>query len=141
MIGVLSSGSLPISMIRRAGMSPRMPLLIPNPVGRHHPKRQTKPKAEARLLSLDRLEIYQSTTDQKAWYLEFSLSISVVFYVRLPEERRKYRMAVTYLQMSIAVELNIFSCRTPLYVANLLRPVPLATAVAVCGGMRCDVGT
>lgn len=38
-----------------------------------------------------------------------------------PEERRKYRMAVTYLQMSIAVELNIFSCRTPLYVGNILR--------------------
>eukprot|EP00439_Symbiodinium_sp_Y106_P019682 s600_g2.t1 len=33
----------------------------------------------------------------------------------------EYRMAVTYLQMSIAVELFIFSCRTPVYVFNLFR--------------------
>ncbi|CAK9066522.1 unnamed protein product [Durusdinium trenchii] len=54
-----------------------------------------------------------------------------------PEERRQYRMAVTYLQMSIAVELNIFSCRTPLYVANLLRPETwpsLLLFICVMGG-------
>ena len=54
-----------------------------------------------------------------------------------PVERQKYRMAVTYLQMSIAVELNIFSCRTPLYVANFLRPdafPSLLLFICVMGG-------
>ncbi|CAE7877088.1 unnamed protein product [Symbiodinium sp. KB8] len=49
----------------------------------------------------------------------------------------EYRMAVTYLQMSIAVELFIFSCRTPVYVFNLFRSDALPSVlllVCVMGG-------
>eukprot|EP00930_Biecheleria_cincta_P085551 TRINITY_DN74932_c0_g1_i1.p1 TRINITY_DN74932_c0_g1~~TRINITY_DN74932_c0_g1_i1.p1 ORF type:complete len:1017 (+),score=226.88 TRINITY_DN74932_c0_g1_i1:54-3104(+) len=35
----------------------------------------------------------------------------------------EYRMAVTYLQISIAVELLIFSCRTPGFVLNVFKPI------------------
>jgi len=35
----------------------------------------------------------------------------------------EYRMAVTYLQISIAVELLIFSCRTPGFVLNVFRSI------------------
>jgi len=49
----------------------------------------------------------------------------------------EYRMAVTYLQMSIAVELFIFSCRTPVYVFNFFRTETLPSwllFVCVMGG-------
>ena len=49
----------------------------------------------------------------------------------------EYRMAVTYLQMSISVELFIFSCRTPVYVLNFCHREALPSVlllVCVMGG-------
>eukprot|EP00931_Biecheleriopsis_adriatica_P105974 TRINITY_DN80490_c0_g1_i1.p1 TRINITY_DN80490_c0_g1~~TRINITY_DN80490_c0_g1_i1.p1 ORF type:complete len:995 (-),score=199.82 TRINITY_DN80490_c0_g1_i1:93-3077(-) len=49
----------------------------------------------------------------------------------------EYRMAVTYLQISISVELLIFSCRTPLFVFNVCKKEALPSmllTLCVLGG-------